>query len=261
MPINLFTKRIGKDTETTLIFLHGLFGNHRNLLPIARKFENQFNIVLTDLRNHGQSQHNDLIDYESMCDDVNHLISNTHQQQAIIIGHSMGGKVAMLHALKYPETTQGIFILDIAPVDYSFDYLSVIKNLQNIDLAKLGSREQADTELALHYKNKDFRQFLLQNLIRVNNQFQWRLNLNAIKQHHSSICQFPKKSFKAYTKPTYFLAGEVSDYVTSKYQKRIEELFPNYLLHHEPNAGHWLHAEKPERVISHLQQFLNSFEQ
>lgn len=259
MAIDLFTKQIGNPAGQTLIFLHGLFGNHRNLLPLARKFENNFNIVLVDQRNHGQSPHHELINYESMCEDVNHLIRNHLKQNAIIIGHSMGGKVAMLHALKYPESTQGIFILDIAPVHYSFDYIPVIENLQNIYLPNLSSREQADNELSKHYKNREFRQFLLQNLIRINDEFKWRLNLDAIKNNHSSICQFPQHNYSGYSKPSYFLAGADSEYVTDNHRKTIEHLFPNYTLKHEPGANHWLHAEKPMQVYHELKQFIQSF--
>lgn len=258
MPLELYCKQNGTPVSPALIFIHGLFGNHRNLRAIAKPFESDHYVLQLDMRNHGQSPHDPVINYDVMSDDLALFIDQNKIMDAVLVGHSMGGKVAMLHALKYPATVRAIFILDIAPVTYDFEYVPVIENLLSIDLTRIASRDEADQQLSEHYKNESFRQFLLQNLIRKNNQFHWRLNLPALKDNIQSICQFPGEPYPAFTRPTCFLAGAESDYVKANHRDAMRLFFPNHSLEYLEQAGHWLHGEHPETVSARLRTFLCS---
>ena len=256
--LTLYHKTLGDKSKPCLVFLHGLFGNHRNLLSIAKQFENDFYCILADMRNHGRSDHNDRMDYELMSEDLACLLETLGIKHATLIGHSMGGKVSMMHALKHPSKTHSIIILDIAPVRYDFDYLPVIENLLSIDTSKLLNREQADQQLARHYQNHSFRQFLLQNLVKIDDRFEWRLNLHAIKNNIEALCQFKVDATDNFDKPSYFLAGAESDYVKTESHPVIANLYPRHTVDYVENAGHWIHAEQPGLVIQKIHTFLST---
>ncbi len=258
MSLELFFETRGIPDAPALIFIHGLFGNHRNLRTISRAFEDQYQIYLPDMRNHGQSPHHDQINYQLMSADLTAFMKQYDIEQAILIGHSMGGKVAMLNALQNQTGILGLIILDIAPVKYEVDYLPIIEDLLSIDLEKLTSRKGADDQLSQQYENLAFRQFLLQNLMKIDGQYKWCLNLIAIKNHIEEIRSFPENQLVHFDKPSYFLAGQESDYVRQEHNHQISMLFPNYKLDFIAGASHWLHADQPVRVIEKIRLFLNS---
>ena len=244
----------GVEHGNNLIFLHGLFGSHRNLLPIARAFEKQHRVFLPDMRNHGKSPHSLDFDYCHMADDLQELINDHHISNPILVGHSMGGKVAMTYALHH-QVTCTMIILDIAPVTYEFDYATVIDNLLAIDVAKLESRAEADLQLQQHYQNKSFRDFLLQNLERDITGFRWRANLPVLRENLPAICDFPQSSH-ASSNRCLFIAGEDSTYVQEQHRPTIAQYFPHYKFHYVCNAGHWLHADQPQLVIDTIEKFI-----
>lgn len=241
---------------TALILLHGLFGSGRNLKSISRHLASGYSVYMPDLRNHGDSPHHEVMDYVTMADDIDRLITDDNMEQAILVGHSMGGKVAMVNALQNPDTVTALVVLDIAPASYSFEYTHIIDALLDLDLDSLSSRKDADRILGEHYQNPVFRQFLLQNLVRQDGRFTWRLNLEAVRRNLDSIRTFPEMHDRVYTGPALFLGGENSDYISTEHEAGIKRLFPNCDIRMVPDAGHWLHAEQGETVNREIADFL-----
>ena len=254
----LHYQQLGNINNKPLIFLHGLFGSGRNLQSIAKYFDDEYDIFLMDLRNHGSSFHNHRMDYERMSADLDDFITEMAIDSPILIGHSMGGKVAMTQALQIKNPITAVIVLDIAPINYGIDYIPLIDSLLAMELDKYQSRNEADEELAKTYSNVSFRQFLLQNLIRVDNRLQWRLNLPAIKENIDCIKSFPNFDDKTFQGPSLFLKGENSDYVQKQSEEKIMQFFPKAEIKTIANAGHWLHAEQPQLVINEIKDFLNS---
>lgn len=258
MSVQLHYQKLGNSNGDTIIFLHGLFGSGRNLYTLAKQFAVNHQIFILDIRNHGCSPHHKEMDYLVMNDDLNCFIEQMKITSPILIGHSMGGKIAMVNALMEPELSKAIVILDIAPIAYTIDYIPLIDTLLSLDLEQLKSRSEADCELAKTYDNAVFRQFLLQNLIRIDGKFQWRLDLNTIRNKIEMIKSFPSMTGKQYDKPVFFLTGADSDYILPEHQDTILKLFPVAKLASIADAGHWLQADQPQRVTDRIQEFLNS---
>ncbi len=258
MPIQLHYQHFGNSKGDTLLFLHGLFGSGRNLYTLAKQFSDDYQIFLLDLRNHGQSPHHEEMDYPGMNEDIISFIKQKEIDQPILIGHSMGGKISMVNALNDPETVRAIVVLDIAPVDYEINYIQLIDILLSLKLEQFRSRTDADHELKKTYDNQIFRHFLLQNLIRIEDQFQWRLNLQTIRNEIELIKSFPSLAGKTFERPSFFLSGEDSDYVLPEHEKIIMNFFPAATMASIPEAGHWLQADQPQKVANGIREFLNS---
>lgn len=239
-----------------IILMHGLLGSSTNLGTLASSFSTSNRVFNLDLRNHGQSPHIPSMSYEDMASDVHELIIQEEIQQPILIGHSMGGKVAMTLGLQYPDLIRALVILDIAPVKYDSDFHTLIKSLQTIDLSIISDRKQADSLLALDVEEPAFRQFLLQNLIRDASGFKWRVNLDIIADAIPTIINFPDMKQKTFAHPSLFIGGGNSDYIKESDKPTIRNYFPSALIQTIPETGHWLHAEKTDEVVSIIEQFL-----
>lgn len=242
----------------TIIMMHGLLGSLSNLGTLVSAFSNSNRVINLDLRNHGQSPHFPNMSYENMAQDVHDFIMQEEIQDPILIGHSMGGKIAMTLGLQYPELIRALVILDIAPVKYDFDFLTIITTLKKIDLTAINDRKQADAMLAEDVEQTTFRQFLLQNLIRDTSGFKWRVNLDAIADAIPTLKNFPDMAQKTFTRPTLFIGGENSNYIKESDIPIIKNYFPAALIQTIPETGHWLHAEKTDEVISLIDQFLQT---
>lgn len=254
MPVRLTFEKNG--CGDALILLHGLFGSGRNLDSISRYFSGSYMVYSPDLRNHGKSPHHEIMDYFSMADDINVFIEENTIKTPILVGHSMGGKVAMVNALQYPQMISALIVLDIAPVKYTFEYNNILEALTNLDLGTITSRREADVLLGEHYNNARFRQFLLQNLIRKDGRYSWRMNLGSIRKNINHITGFPGSFVTPFNGPCLFLGGENSEYISSEHQVEIDQLFPLNTVRMVAGAGHWLHAEQTERVNKEIQAFL-----
>lgn len=241
-----------------IIILHGLFGSIRNWQGIARSLAENHHVVTPDLRNHGQSPHTDSMAYEEMADDVIALADQLKLNDIILMGHSMGGKVAMTTTLKYPERFSALIVADIAPVNYKHGFIELVSAMNALELNKLKSRKDAETELLKTTNEIGVVQFILQNLIRVDEKFSWRINLKQITKSLSSISQFPD-SFKASPcrLPSLFLGGSESNYIRSIHNASIYEHFPAAEITMIEGAGHWLHAEKPNEFLKEVNSFIN----
>ncbi len=229
--------------QQAVVLLHGLFGSASNLGLLARALEADFTVYRVDLRNHGRSFQLDDMDLPAMADDVARLLSAEGLERAHLVGHSLGGKVAMQLALNRPERVASLVVADIAPIAYPRHHDAILAALQGIDLRALKNREQADQALKPAVDEAGVRQFLLKNLARDNGGWQWRMNLPALAANYDALRAAP--SGEPYIGPVLFIKGEESDYITEEARGPIMRLFPGCQVKVIQGAGHWLHADKP----------------
>ncbi|WP_210462976.1 alpha/beta fold hydrolase [Rufibacter roseolus] len=242
-----------------LLILHGLFGTLDNWQTLGREFSKTYKVYLVDLRNHGRSPHTPEFSYQLMTDDLVEFFDQHQLQNAFIIGHSMGGKVAMNFALQHPERLSKLLVADIAPKAYPPHHDDIIAGFRSIDLNAIQNRQEADDQLAQKVDDFGTRMFLLKNLYRKeDNTFGWRLNLDAIEQNLDKILG-NIESETPFTKPTLFLRGGNSRYIKPEQDlPQIQSLFPNATIQTIENAGHWLHAEQPQEFYRLTMEFLQS---
>ena len=229
-----------------VILIHGLFGSLENLNMVAKTLAKQYCVTSIDVRNHGNSFHQPDMSYEELAKDIIKLLDSLAIKQCHMLGHSMGGKIAMQVALTHSDRIQNLIIADIAPVKYPAHHLEIIKGLQAIELDKVHKRKDADNQLADYVDNASVRQFLLRNIaINKEGDFAFKCNLNNIAQGYQQIMQAIELSEnQAFTGSTLFIKGGDSDYILPVHQSAISTMFPNAKAKIIQSAGHWLHAEK-----------------
>jgi esterase len=215
-------------------------------------------VYVLDLRNYGQSSHADSMTYAEMAADVAKFLQQQGLDKVLVLGHSMGGKVAMQLALDQPESVRALVVADIAPVSYEGEHDRIFDGLCAIDLEVIQSRADADTILADYVDDELVRQFLLSNLVRdsgAGGQFQWRINLPVLRECYDALRAAPQ-SEGSYPGPVLFLRGDRSNYVQADHREIILRLFPRAELKTLMQAGHWLHAEKPDSFNRLVSEFL-----
>ena len=243
-----------------VLILHGLFGSGRNWSAFARKLAEHYHVITVDLRNHGNSEHADSMTYTEMAADIREVLELCGLEQARLIGHSMGGKVAMTFALYHTALVEQLVILDIAPVSYRNNFRKILESLETIPLTELNSRKQADELLAAEINDTSLRLFLLTNLMKVNGDFRWRVNLSALKNNLAAIGEFPQPDAAGpHTGPTLFLGGRDSGYLKQDHLPVIKQYFTNADVDYVDNAGHWLHIDQPETVLDRITTFFQSY--
>ena len=244
-------------TGPDLISLHGLFGSQENLGMINRNLSSEYCVHGLDLRNHGRSPQNHEMNYSLMADDVLEYMDDQNLQSVILLGHSMGGKVAMALALKAPERVSALVVIDIAPVTYLHrKHDDVLDGLSSINLDGLQNRKEADRQLVEYVLQTPIRQFLLKNLYRKEDgKFGWRVNLKSIIEHYPEILT-GQQADQPFPAKTLFIKGGASDYILPEHQDQVLKLFPQAQVRIITGAGHWVHAEKPELVARTIQRFL-----
>lgn len=239
-----------------LVLIHGLFGSLDNLGLLARDLLSDHTVVSIDLRNHGQSFHDEKMNYDLMAQDIKHLLNHLNISSAIIIGHSMGGKVAMALAHVDPDRVSKLVVLDMAPIAYQQRrHDNVFSGLQAVIQEAPTNRKEALACLEKHIELEGVRQFLSKSLQQQNGIMQWRFNVPAILNNYHNILGW--KRITPFTKPTIFLKGANSDYINAEHQAEIIKQFPASKAHIITNTGHWLHAEKPMEVIRSIRRFLS----
>ncbi|CAI3799344.1 alpha/beta fold hydrolase [Rheinheimera sp. MM224] len=240
-----------------IVLIHGLFGSYENLGVIARALAGQWQVVNLDMRNHGRSDWHDSMSYALMAEDVKDTLDHLGLEQVILLGHSMGGKIAMEFALRYPERVNKLILADISPVQNRPRHLEILSALDGIDLNNLQSRQQADQQLALSITETGVRQFLLKSLHKEDDHFRWRFNIKALIANYQQLLEAPP-SKGPYTGPTLFIKGAESDYLLPEHQSLIQQLFPPSKAKVIMGTGHWLHAEKPVAFTKIVTDFLLS---
>ncbi|NMH58642.1 alpha/beta fold hydrolase [Alteromonas ponticola] len=240
-----------------LILLHGLFGNLDNLAVIKRHFSSKFNILNIDLPDHGHSVKLDSFSFAQWSQLLSSTLTEHHINTCYVLGHSLGGKLAMQFALAQPHTVAGLIVADIAPVNYPPRHHQVFQGINNVELSNISRRQDADKQLARYIPEAGVRQFLLKSLFQSEDKrWHWRFNVKNLIQHYDAICDWPHSDL-TYSGPTLFIKGELSDYLTMQYQDQVLQYFPQSKAQVIQGAGHWLHAEKPQAFNRSVERFLS----
>ena len=257
-----------------VVFVHGLFGQGKNWTTIAKGLADRHRVTLLDLPNHGHSPWTDRVDYLDMADLVAAELAE-FGEPVTLVGHSMGGKVAMQLALRRPELLRALVVVDVAPVDYpesggrtddldeeSSPFADYIAAMRTIDLETLQTRDDADHALRGAVPSRMVRSFLLQSLQREGTHgWRWRLNLPALARDLGQLRGFPEPPPGAtFEGPVLWVAGANSHYVLPRDRERMDALFPATRLVRIKNAGHWVHSEQPEVFLETMRRFLGAVE-
>ncbi|NOR87046.1 MAG: alpha/beta fold hydrolase [Bacteroidales bacterium] len=255
--MQLFYRKFGQGKP--LIILHGLFGISDNWVSFAKKIaELGYEVFIPDQRNHGQSPHSPAFNYLALVDDLFEFIDEHELEDASILGHSMGGKVAMRFALENPHYLSKLIVVDISLRAYQArpHHKNVIKAMKNVDFSIIKSRKEVEDILQQNIADPRIRLFVMKNLHRVSqHEFEWRLYLDGINDNLDQMfdgIEVPD----AFEKPSLFIRGGASDYVMDQDIEPINQAFPNNKLYTIPNATHWVHAEAPALFYQYVSEFL-----
>ena len=252
--MQLYFKELGQGPP--LVMLHGLFGSSDNWLGVAPKFAQHFRVFLVDLRNHGLSPHSDDMSFELMAGDLTEFLDARHADRAHILGHSLGGKVAMQFALTQPARVDRLIIVDIAPRAYAPEHLPIFRALLALDLKQYHSRTEIEEALAPKIPDLTLRRFLVKNLRNDGPIFKWRIPLDSIFTNYPKLCE-ATPPLPTFPNSALFLRGGQSPYVSDADAPQIHQLFPQAVIETIPAARHWVHADAPEEFVEHVSAFLN----
>ena len=244
--------RHGQTTDRpALLIAHGLFGSARNWGVIARRLAVSREVLVVDMRNHGESFHDPRHTYQDMAADLARVIE-AEGAPMDVMGHSMGGKAAMVLALSRPGLVRKLVVLDIAPVAYGHTQTPQIEAMRRVDLGTVTSRGEAEAQMRA---DPSVAPFLLQSLdLR---ERRWKLNLDALEAQMDEVIGFPEVSGR-FDRPALFLSGEESAYVLPEHRARIKELFPQARFARVKGAGHWVHADRPRETEAAVRTFLDA---
>lgn len=244
-----------RETLPVVVLLHGLFGSSDNLTVIRKHLEDNFRVINFDLPDHGRSTHSSGFNFEEYANRVIHTLQTLNINHASIIGHSLGGKIAMWIAYLQAELIEHLIILDIAPIAYEPRHERVLKGLQSVDLTSIKTRKEADSAMAEYILDSGTRAFLLKSLYEKDGQWQWRFNLALLTRDYHLLSEWPLFDTTVFKRDTLFIKGDKSDYILPEHQAIIMRQFPKAKAKVVP-AGHWLHAEKPQIVNSLITKHL-----
>ena len=254
--MQLFYREFGSGQPA--IILHGLFGQSDNWVTVGRRIADQFHVYIPDQRNHGQSPHAAIHSFPAMADDLSTFIEEHNIENPIIIGHSMGGKVAMTYTLENPDQVRKLVVVDISPRKYleRIVHTQVISQMMGIDIANMATRTEVEKLLDARISDARVRMFILKNLYyKIDGRLAWRLNLDAINQSMELLFD-GIVTHRQYNGPTLFIRGGKSDYVPDEDFPLIKSMFPQAILKTISGATHWIHADAPEELCYVLSSFL-----
>ena len=241
------------------MILHGLLGSSQNWQRAAKVFAEKYRVLVVDLRNHGDSPHTPAHSFAEMREDVKQFFDQHRLQHVYLLGHSMGGGVAMEFAHHHPECLSGLIIEDIAPRAYPGDSGEILQTLASIDLSNVSSRHQVDEQLAKKISSPVTRQFLLTNLIcKEDNSFSWRVNLPALLDFRKELSTYAPPALMTCNGETLFIGGEKSAYRIDHDQDLILRHFPKSHLEMIPNVGHWIHFEALQTFTDMVARFMEN---
>lgn len=259
-------------TQTSTLFpiiiMHGLLGSKNNWNSLSKTIHKQTGrkVITVDARNHGDSPHSSDMSYAHMSEDIVQLIKDLNVEKVVLIGHSMGGSTMMYVALNYPQMVEKLAVIDMSPVRISPSLTEMIKLFHAMKTVTLDgnptlskARKMADEQLSLSIQSERIRQFLLMNLVEAETgTYRWRVNLPVLEQNFATnIAKFPNTEKKVYAGPTLFIGGEESDYLKKEDHERIRQLFPTAEFQYIPEAGHWVHVDKPVEFLRNVNAFIN----
>jgi esterase len=245
-------------TGRPLILLHGLFGSLSNWRPLAREWGEELQVYSVDLRNHGQSPHSDEFNYQIMAHDLCVWMKNHNHKSASLLGHSLGGKVAMQFALNFPDMVEKLIVADMTPRATRPRHEHILAALQALDLSSARSRRELDAQLAAQIPDGEVRQFLLMNIRHdASGALCWRMNLDALARNYNEVNRAVEAK-QPFDRPALFVRGEKSDYIGEDDCAAIKQLFPFAQIETIANAGHWVHAEAPQEFSRLVLNFLDN---
>ncbi|MGY2875683.1 pimeloyl-ACP methyl ester carboxylesterase [Marmoricola sp. URHA0025 HA25] len=256
---SLHTTTIG-DHGSPIVFLHGLFGQGKNWTQIAKALAGEHRALLVDLPHHGRSPWEEHFDFLEIADQVAGVLPA--DEPVALVGHSLGGKVAMVLALRHPELVERLCVVDVSPVAYrtADEFAGYIAAMQRLDLDALRQRNDADEELEEAVPNTTVRGFLLQNLRREADSWRWQVNLDVLGDELAELTDWPEDRLTGvspYQGPVLWIAGARSDYVQEEYAGAMDRWFPGNRRVTIKNAGHWVHSEQPEVFVEVLRRFVD----
>ena len=249
-----------KNFQTLFIF-HGLYGRGKNWQTFSKKLSKEKNqiVVTVDLRNHGGNDFEEDMSYILMMNDVVSLFNFLGVEKTNLLGHSMGGKLAMIITLLEPKYVNKVIIADIAPINYDNDDNLIIDSLLDMNLEYIKSRVDANVVLSKYIDQNFLRSFLLQNLELVDGKYKWSINLKAIKKSLNDLRKFPTISkINRFDKEVLCIYGGKSNYVKEEYFKIFKKFFSNIFFHEIKDADHFLHIENPLEFYEASNKFLNN---
>ncbi|MFT8722743.1 MAG: alpha/beta fold hydrolase [Acetobacter malorum] len=241
-------------TLPPVVLLHGLFGRARNLGFVQRKLAATRRTLALDLRNHGDSPHGPM-SFRIMADDVRETLEHHNALPAMLLGHSMGGKTAMMLALRHPDCVHSLLVVDIAPGEGGFTRMDVPAELETLDFPPHLDRAGADALLRPLIPSEAIRQMMVQNM-RLGDNPGWSIGLADIMTALPTIMSWPEPpAGTQYNGPTLFIRGEISPYIQPKNYPAMRRLFPHYTLETISGAGHWVHVDAPKRFAELVEKF------
>ncbi|MFC7621814.1 alpha/beta fold hydrolase [Microlunatus sp. GCM10028923] len=249
------------DHGRPVVFCHGLFGQGRNWTAVAKALSDDHRSLLVDLPNHGRSPWTDDVAYPAVADLVaGRLAEQTDGEPVALVGHSMGGKIAMLIALRHPELVERLCVVDVSPRPLALDgdspFARYVRGMRSLDLDRLPDRAAADQALVPYVADPVVRGFLLQNLRRDGDHWRWQMNLQVLGDKLDVIGSWPEVPEPPYRGRVLWVAGQRSDYITDADREPMRALFPAVRKVVIKNAGHWVHSEQPEAFLATLRVFL-----
>jgi esterase len=254
--VRLHHREVGEGTRP-LVLLHGLFGSSANWMGIARQLEADWRVIVPDLRNHGRSFHDPDVSYPALAGDVRALLDALGLERAVVVGHSMGGKTAMWLALRAPDRVERLAVVDAAPVRSPGNVAGLLRALADLDVGVPADRAAVDAVLAEAVPDVRVRDYLLQNLVRHEAGWRWRMNVPALVAGIDLVRDWPMPPpGSRYLGPTLFLHGGESGYVQPAHEPIIRALFPYARFRSVPGAGHWVYADRPADFLAALRAFL-----
>jgi esterase len=251
--MNLYAREFGQGDP--IIILHGLFGFSDNWQTIAKKLAEHYLVITPDLRNHGRSPHVESHSYPEMAEDLRLYMEAHWVFSTFLIGHSMGGKVAMQFALDHPDLVEKLIVVDIEPGQADDNHSDIFTSLLEMNLEKMTERQEAEQFLESRIPDLGTRQFLLKNITRNDEGgFEWKMNLSVLwKSYHNILAPVKGDPF---LKPCLFIRGSRSNYIKDADWPGVLKLFPQARLHTIEGAGHWVHADQPLALLETIQAFL-----
>ena len=240
-----------------LIILHGLLGSLDNWQTLAKRWGEDFHVFTVDQRNHGQSPHNEEMNYHLLSGDLLEFIREHNIESPVILGHSMGGKTAMSFAFEHPEKITGLIVVDISPRHYAVHHQEILDALASVDFNTMHDRKTIQDHLMARIGNMAIVMFLTKNVYwRTDNELGYRFNLEALRDNIATISSWPFEH-EQYSRPTLFVRGSNSNYISDN-EESIQKHFPNATLLTVHGAGHWVHAEKPDELYNIVKGYMNS---
>lgn len=252
--MQLFYRESGEGRP--IVILHGLFGSSDNWMSVTKELALHYKAFVLDARNHGQSPHDPIHNYESMAADLKEFIETHKLVNPILIGHSMGGKTIMRFAAEYPGIAEKLVVVDISPRFYGRHHQDILAGFKAINLEALQTRNEADAIMSQYIGDLGVRMFLLKSLYRNSDgKFEWRINLPVLDAQIDNIGEALPEIAKIAT-PTLFIRGSKSGYIEDKDAALIAQHFSNYKIETVEGASHFVHAEKPKEVIALIETFI-----